>query len=700
MFPSLTARRGVAWRSLCAFAMRFSVLVPILGALSLTACMADDDDHSSHQHPGHVPQGTPPELPRLQSKPLTRLDTAKLARSTARMGDVDPTGSIERVSGNRRITQKVLLLGATGTEPAYLAAKAALDRIGVPYRTLIAANETLTNALLSDGISQCHFSGVIVATSSLGYVNPTSGAWESAMDPAEWQSLADFEAACSARELTWYGWPGAEYGLAPAGGFDWTTPVDATLTAAGKTQFVRVRDNATIKYRNAAGYRATITNPSTTTALVTDAGGVLVAAHTAPDGRELMISTVDGSPYLTHSIVLEYDFVRWLTRGMFVGKKRAYMTPQIDDLFLANDMWNLATHTNDPTVQFRITGTDLTAFSTWQRGFQQRLPAGSSFDTWLAFNGMGTLTSEYSDTTLLAAARTAGNRLSWMNHTWDHENLDNATRAQARAEVSDNCRLANQMRLARFNCNELVSPDVSGLNNVNALAGMVDSGVLSVVSDTSITEAIRPSNPGNNPSFNVGRANPLNPRIYQVPRHPTSIFYDVSTPETETDEYNTIYRNYYGRDLSYAEVLDKDSEFGLYYLLQGDIDPLMFHQANLKNYGNGRSIYGDWVEAVANKYLTYFDAPILTLRQNGISGEMQARGKFNACNVTATLVEGLAPTLELRTTAGCVVPVTGLAASSYGAVETYAGEPTTSITMGANQTKLIPLATASTGLTR
>jgi hypothetical protein len=76
-----------------------------------------------------------------------------------------------------------------------------------------------------------------------------------------------------------------------------------------------------------------------------------------------------------------------------------------------------------------------------------------------------------------------------------------------------------------------------------------------------------------------------------VPRHPTSIFYDVATPATETDEYNTIYRAYYGRDLSYEEVLDKDSEFGLFYLLQGDIDPLMFHQANLKNYGGGRSLY-------------------------------------------------------------------------------------------------------------
>ena len=138
--------------------------VGIVAALSLTACMADDDDHSGHNHPAHVHQATSPELPRLQSKMLTRLDTAKLARSAARMGESDSTGSIARVSGDRQIAQKILLLGATGDEPAFLAAKSALDRIGVPYRALIAANELVTDALLSDGISKCHFSGVIVAT--------------------------------------------------------------------------------------------------------------------------------------------------------------------------------------------------------------------------------------------------------------------------------------------------------------------------------------------------------------------------------------------------------------------------------------------------------------------------------------------------------------------------------------------------------
>ncbi len=673
--------------------MRFSVVVaPVLGALLLSSCTAPDDgiegNHGEHAH-------APPELPRLPSAPLGQLKHGSIARVRAAETDVMTEGSA-RVSGKRRITQKILLLGATGEEPAYLAAKAALDRLGVPYRALIAANELVTGPLLSDGVSTCHYSGVIIGTSSLGYVTP-SGAWASAMEPAEWQELADFEAACSAREVVWYGWPGAEFGLAPGPEFTSDAAVDAKLTVAGQNLFKRVKKTATIPYRHSYGYRATIADPTNTQALIqaTD-GSVLLATHTGADGRETMVSTVDSSPYLTHSIVLEYDFVRWVTRGMFIGQKRAYFGPQIDDLFLANDMWSTTLHANDPATQYRIAGADLQAFASWQTARQAGLPAGSTFKTYLAFNGVGASTSEYADTSLLLAARNNASKLVWMNHTWDHENLDSMSRTDARIEVSKNCQRAFALGFQGFSCAELVTPDMSGLNNANAILGMLDAGVKYVVSDTSITAALRPGNPGTNPAFNVGRYNPINPRLYHLPRHPTSIFYDVSTPETESDEYNTIYRSYYGRDLSYDEILDKDSEFGLFYLLQGDIDPLMFHQANLRRYNPGataaRSIYGDWVDAVFAKYLAFFDAPILTLSQVQIGDAMQARGKFDACGLTATIVEGATTrSLELRATGGCTVPVTGLSAAAYGQVQNYAGEPTTSLAVGVGQVRTIPL---------
>jgi hypothetical protein len=673
--------------------MRFSVVSSVIGALLLSACLAPSADGVDPPHVGDTSAHGMPELPRLPSDLLGKLPHGAVARAMTPSNPNEP-GSIARVSGDRRIKQRVLLLGATGTEPAYLAAKAALDRIGVPYRPLIATSETLTASLLSDGVSTCNFNGVIVATSSLGYSDPVAG-WVSALDTSEWQALADFEAACSARELVWYGWPSSDFGLTSVSGFDSNTAVDAHLTATGKAQFVRVKDAAVIPYRHAAGYRATIADPSTTTSLVEDANGsVLVAKHKGADGREVMISTVDSSPYLTHSIVLEYDFVRWVTRGLFVGKKRAYLAPQIDDLFLANDMWSTTLHANDPTTQFRITGTDLLSFVNWQLVRRQALALGSTFETNLAFNGVGTQTSEYPDTTLLMAAKIAGPTLSWLNHTWDHENLDALTRAVTKDEVAQNCTLAKSLKLHGFNCAELVTPDMSGLGSSDAILGMLDAGARFVVSDTSINETLRPGFPGTNPSFNVGRYNPINPGLYQVPRHPTSIFYDVSTPDTETDEYNKIYRAYYGRDLTYAEILDKDSEFGLYYLLQGDIDPLMFHQANLRKYSSSsaQSLYGDWIDAVLTKYLMYFDAPVITLGESNIGRAMQERGKLDACGLTATIVEQFGRRrLDLLTTSACTVPLTGVSSSISGLVENYGGEPTTSVTMSPGQVRSLAL---------
>jgi hypothetical protein len=609
----------------------------------------------------------------------------------------DVSGAYGSVSGNRRITQRVLLLGATGGEPAFLAARDALDRIGVPYRALIAMQDEITSALLSDGISSCHFSGVIVATSGLAYSDPGTGTWQSALSLEEWQRLADFERACSAREVVWYAWPSSDFGLAAGPAFDSDTAVNARLTSEGQAFFRRVKSDAQIPYRYVYGYRATIADPAAARSLVeAEDGGVLVALHVAADGRETLVSTVDASPYVTSSLLLEYDMIRWLNRDLFVGKKRAYLSPQVDDIFLDNDMW-IVGQGNQGTTQFRITGTDLNAFVAWQTVRRASLPAGSTFITDMAFNAFGTLTSEYPDTTLLLAARQAGPQLVWLNHTWDHENLDPLTRMQTYREVNRNCNRGRNLLLNGLRCAELVTPDVSGLGNLAALRGMYDAGVRYVVSNTSITEQIQPGAPGTNLSFNVGRFNPVDPRIYQVPRHPTSIFYDVRSPATETDEYNTIYRSYYGRDLSYAEVLDKDSAFGLFYLLQGDIDPLMFHQANLARYtaagGQQRSLYADWVDTVLGKFLSLTNVPILTSRMTETGVAMKARGVLNACGVTATIVENGTNTanLELQTVGACVVPITGLSAAGAGLVETYAGEPTTSVTMTAGSVRSIPV---------
>ena len=642
------------------------IAVPLLLLASCSGLEFEPGSGPGHHH--FAPQSPPV----LDSKPLdyqrhTPFDRREL-----------PPPPV--VAGPRRIAQKVLLLTADTEQPSYLAARDALVRIGIPFEELNAATHEVTPALLMDlKTSTCHFSGVLFSTSGLGYFDAQQG-WISALSNEEWQRIASFQLACDAREAVWYAWPSEDLGLTFVSAFTSDDTVQAEV--ANPSFFKRVPATAQIKYQYAAGYRAAIADGASTTPLVTDStGNVLVATHTRPDGSEVLVSTVDSSPYLPHALALEYDMLRWLTRGLFVGQKQTYFAPQIDDLFLSNDMWRLDLHANpeDDTHTFRISGTDLLDVATWQSSMQARLPAGSQFYTIMAYNGLGTTPDYSSDTSLLAAAHATGSAFQWLNHTWAHTNMDAMTREQARLEVAENCAIGQSLGLVGLACDELVTPDRSGLANEAADLGLVAAGIGYVVSDTSHAASDHrfADNPGDNPSFNVGRISRYDSRLYQIPRHPTNVFYDVMNPVELVDSYNVRFPG----SATYEEILDLNSGYPLLYLLWGDVDPLMFHQANLATYdGAGNSLYSDFVEALMAKYLSISSAPVITLTQREIGDVMKQRAALDACNVRATIVDSPeGRTLEVRGRDACLVPVTGVAAPQAGNVETYAGETITSI---------------------
>ncbi len=592
-------------------------------------------------------------------------------------------------SAPKRITQRVLVIRASDTQAAFTAAKSALDRIGIPY--LVVSPTAIPELFRNEsGTNVCNFNSVLF---SLGGI---------VTNEADRQRIADFEIACGAREAVWYTWPTPEFGLRyidGTAGDTFTATVDGTAVA--QAFFSRVKPAAKLPVAGAYSYPTTVID-TTTTPLLRNDKGVLLALHKTTDGRDVLVSTVDSNPYQTHALAVEYDMLRWLTKGVFVGKKRSYLSAQIDDIFLDNFMWdpdaNDTPEIEDVSRTFRINGADMNAFVAWQSARQASLPAGSSFITEMAFNGVGAASTTTDD--LVVASRNAGTKLTWLNHTWDHENLDSAGRSFTQREVQRNCKRASDLRLAGFTCTELVTPDMSGLTTRSAVLGMLDAGVKWVVSDTSHTVANYPSAPGDNPSFNVGRPNVLDGRLYQIPRHPTSVFYNVETPDLHVDEYRYLYESFwrsapynYTGAIDYAFVQDKASDFAFLYMLQGDIDPLMFHQANLHNYGGGKSLYGDFVDASVAKYLAITSAPVLSLSQDAIGKAMIERDKLNKCGLTATINEPStgARSLTLRATAGCTVPVTGLNNATYGKVETYNGEKTTSVTLAAGQTILIPL---------
>ncbi len=574
----------------------------------------------------------------------------------------------------RAVGMRVLLITPDEARASYQAAAAALQRIGVPHDLLLSSEETLDADRLYDDSGACRYAGVILSHSGLSW-DDGSG-WTSSFSDQEWAALAEYEQSCGAREVIWYAEPSADLGLAETGSFGEEDSETAFLNDDGAARFPYLVRGAALPITEVFGYLALVADPATTTPLLANAdGGVLAAVHTRADGSEVLALLVDGGPTSLHSQLLEVGIVDWVTRGLFIGKRRIYLAPQIDDIFLASLLWS-------STSTYRMTKDDAGRLRAWTDDLRGRLPAGSSFRNQLAFNGAGAQTGAFADQSVVTSLRASEDEFFWINHTWDHENLDSASQDAAEEEIDKNCDQADDWGLTYFHCTEAVTPEITGLDNPDVVAGLVAAGVRHVVSDASYTEEVAPDNPGSNPSPNVGRPNPHDHSLLQVPRNPTNVFFDCSTQAEEVGLYNELYRDHFGRDLTYDEILEEDTTLALSDLLAYSVDPIMFHQANLRFWSDGawHSLYTDWIDRLVARFTALVDLPIIGLQMSNVAQVMQERAALDRCQLSATLSADRKQ-IHLESIGACVVPITGLDAPAAGQVEMYAGVPTTHVTM-------------------
>ncbi len=588
-----------------------------------------------------------------------------------------PTAWIDSVSRAVPVTSPVLdarllVLSADGNEPTLGAIRLALDYVGVPYTVWIARDRpgALTASVLSNGL-QGAYQGVILATDSLVY-SPDGATWASALTPAEWQALWDYESAYGVRQITWYTWPVADLGFqSPSAQNTSVTPLTATLTAAGRTTFPRLNPSLRLTIRDAYTYLARPVSATGVTPLLVDASGnALAVARDWTDGRQNIALTFDSSMYTPHIQVLAYGLINWVTRGLFLGERHAYAGVQVDDFFFGNELWSGG--------EYRMNATDLTQTRAWQNSKRAR-PVTADLRLDMVFNGEGA-TGIYTPDTLTPEARRYQGDFKWINHTFTHENLNAVSYAVARAEIGDDISEARTLGLRTFDARNLVTGEISGLRNPDAMRAAFDLGVRYVVSDTSRPEGVAPSP-------NAGRPNAVVPAIFEVPRRPTNLFFNVSTPAEWTGEYNQFYRAFWGRDLTYAEILDRESDVLVQYLVRGETSPWMFHQANLRAYDGRRSLLADLLDATFAKYEALLNVPIVSPTFDALAARVIDRTNYNQCGATGAIRPGQSITLHVDR--DCTVPVTG---ASYGAArETYAGQAISYVRLRAGETLTVPL---------
>jgi regulation of enolase protein 1 (concanavalin A-like superfamily) len=582
------------------------------------------------------------------------------------------------------IAMRLLVLSADGQEASLPAIKQALDYLGTPYTTHIADDHPggLTSSFLANDC-RGNFQAIIQTTGDL-VAQDDGGTWARTLTDGERQALAAYEAQFNIRQVTWYTYPTPEFGFTTTPEAVDTTgaPLPLKLTAAGQAIFpYLVKDSSALAVQDAYTYLAYAADPSATPIITDAAGHALGVVKRFADGRENLALTFDSNQYLIHGTLFAYGIIDWATRGLFVGERHIYMSPQVDDIFIDAARWLPTTPCGtDPEqsgVFHRMTGNDMRLIDAWQAQRNQQ-PATAGLRVTMAFNGEGT-TGIYDDDTLTPAARAVQDRFHWVSHTFDHELLDDLGYSASHAELAMNNDIGRQLGLSSFTPMNLVTPEISGLTNPDFLRAAVDAGVRNVVSDA--------SKPGyDNPLPNIGMVNPVEPSILMIPRRANNLFYNVVTPADWTAEYNCLYQSYWGRRLTYDEVLSLESSQLLMYLLRGDNDPWMFHQPNLVAYDGAHTLFTDLLDRTIDRYKALYTLPILSPSMDELGASIRRRMQFLSARVDATLQPD--GSIHLSSDKAVAVPVTG---ASIAGAESYGGEAIAWIGLGAGSPISVPL---------
>jgi hypothetical protein len=608
----------------------------------------------AHEHIRHAP----PPPARVAAKPLV----------PAPVHAEPPTNAAP--IANSSVDSRVLIITANGTSSSFGAIENTLDYLGTPYDTLNATTTALTADMLSSG-THGNYSAIFL----------DSGDLSGGFSDAEFTTLSTYEASFGVRRVSLYTSPSTDYGLSLVGsGFDPSaSPVNATCTTAGRSVFVGTNCDNPVNINQGFVYPASPTDGMTIPLLVDGSGNVYAATRTYSDGREALALTFAQASFYVSYLELAYGLVDWATRGLFVGERHTYAVPQIDDLFLSSDIYP-----NTGTI-FRLSDTDLQAFANWE-GTKQTQPLTAGFRATYACNGQGSQSMPGDPLTAKAIALASTSTFAWLNHTWDHMDLTSADYATTLMEFTENDQYLRGLPLMPYSTTNAVTPDISGLQNAMAMQAIHDAGITQIVGDTSVTGE-------GNPSPNAGFFDALEPDVLVIGRIPSELYYDVSQPSEWIPEYEAIRSP--NAAVDYQTILDTQSDALSSYMLNGNSDPWMFHQANTRNYdGMGHSLLSDLLDASFMKYGQVMTLPVVSPTMDDLAQRVRNRMSLNASGVVATVVAGTSMTVSVANAA--VVPVTGLCTPG---AESYAGQTISYVQLGAGQSMTYSLTgcTAGTG---
>ena len=481
-----------------------------------------------------------------------------------------------------RLEMRILLLGGSGSEPGFETWRASLARAGVPFDAIALAHQPPTIRILSpDGTVR--YQALILAT---------DGLLGSALDPECRADLYRLERDLGLRRLTAYAYPGPRHGLtAPtwAGRLD---DITACLTERGLEVFPYLRGSLPID-PGTWGYLAT-PDPDECfeSLLVAPDGSSLLGIHRDGEGRERMVQTFDTNSAQVQGQLLRQGILAWLTRGTHVGYQRNYLTVQVDDVLLPNYSWDPrrhATATGSDAI-LRMTADDAARTARWSRTRGIRLDLacnGGGSRRYLAEGGL-------KRDPLLDALLAERDAFGWINHTFEHRNLDEASREAIEGEIEANLEWAAEHGI-EFEPQVLITGEHTGLANLAATPPRGENRNLAQALtarriDFLACDASRPYASGG-PEQGSSRPVPAGVPFatgsaFAIPRYPTALAHDVATPEQLLDRLRS---SGHATDESWPQLVSGEATRILVKLLGNDPRPHFFHQSNLLANGTGEN---------------------------------------------------------------------------------------------------------------
>ncbi|MBV9499875.1 MAG: hypothetical protein JO138_10920 [Acidobacteriaceae bacterium] len=607
------------------------------------------------------------------------------------------------------VVMKVLVLAGSSNETGYESIATYLAEIGVPYQAVVLSSITpdssgnrLSKLTLSDSSTgKGLYQGIILTNSTFSACAP------SCLSATDWTTLNTYASQFGVRVVSYYTYPAAQWGLLPADSgamYTAASPLNVTLTGAGAAVFpyLNSANPVAVAGQGTSGieaYRATATAAvnETTTPLLMAGTYTVAVTHTTAAGEEVLALTMDNAPALTHSLAFGYGVINWVTKGVFLGSRKVYLNPEVDDLLLGNWIYAPALHPacepdNTCPTYFEI-GPDLQAHANWQANLQLD-PQFQGYRGTFAVNGVGTTWFAPSDP-VFAAIKSLSSQFWWLSHTWDHRNLDcytvsqsgacvAATLSQSLAELNQDISIAPSLGIA-LDQKSMVTPYNSGLSNKNFLQAAAQVGIQYIVYPE------YPSSP------NTGIVNALAPSIVEITRMNNNMFYDASSPLTGVygswpDEYNDNYgpngvTPIFSQNQTYSQILDIESQTLLEGMLSYAPYPLAYHIANTSTYDGTHSLFTDLMDETISKYERLFTLPVVSLNLDEIGALLTARAGYNASGVVGVYTPGVS--VVLTTTNAATIPVTGTC--SQTSCGTYGGQIQDNVVMAAGSTVTIPL---------